>query len=269
MFARFYAIPSVCALELLGGVDIEYSGDEIPLGDSAVVFGNHVSNVDATLMLGYLLRKGMAGSLKFIAKKSLQYVPFYGWAFHMAGQGIYISRDWDRDRAHIESSFDDIANSTIPCSIGLMPEGTRITAKKRAESLEFCKQRQIEPLYQVLVPRPKGFRAVIQYLKGSKVKYIYDFTLGYVDGVIRLRDFAFSSIRGKKILVNIKRIPIDEVPSEDAALQKWLMEWFYRKDKLIANMKKNRSFEGEPIIQLPLQFRVVTESPSVESKKNN
>jgi 1-acyl-sn-glycerol-3-phosphate acyltransferase len=249
-------------LEKLGGIKIEFSGDKIPAGEGAIVFGNHVTNLDSVLIMGLLLRKGMGGSLKFLAKKSLSYTPLYGWSFKMAELGIFLSRNWDKDRENIEQVFKSIVQSETPCSMGIMPEGTRITLKKRAEAVKFCKEKNIEPFQQVLFPRPRGFRSVVQNLKGSHVRQVFDFTIAYVDGVIRLRDFALSSLYGKRVLVNVKRIPLSEVPSEDEPLQQWLLDRFRRKDKLLASAAATDKFEGEPIQNEPFQIRVITTGPS-------
>jgi 1-acyl-sn-glycerol-3-phosphate acyltransferase len=246
--------------EVFGGAQIIYSGDKIPDGEGAIVFGNHVSNCDSVFILGLLLRKGLSGSLHFMAKKTLMYFPFIGWSFKIAKLGVFMSRNWDQDREHIEKSFEAITESEIPCCMGLMPEGTRITEKKRQDAIHFCNAKNIEPLNQVLVPRPRGFRAVVNSLRKSNIKYIYDFTFCYIDGVIRIRDFVFSSIRGRRILVNIKRIPLDQVPQDDQGIQNWLLDRFRRKDILITGAAKAKQFEGETKQSEPLRIQIITKT---------
>lgn len=59
-------------LELISGLKLEYSGDEIPLFENAVCIGNHVSDMDPFLILGLAMRRGMLGNCRFLAKNAVR-----------------------------------------------------------------------------------------------------------------------------------------------------------------------------------------------------
>jgi len=243
-------------LEKICGLELEFSGDKAPIGEDAIVFANHVTNLDVVCIVAYQSRKGMGGHGKFLSKDIIKHVPLFGWAMNMMGQ-VFLKRNWELDKSKVESAFDFLLKSKIPAQISLLPEGTRISEKKRLECLEFSKERGISPAFkQVLIPRAKGFAAIVDHMEGSHFKYVYDITLGYVDGPVRLRDIFLSSLTGKKILFNVKRIALVDIPSKQEEVQQWLYDRFYRKDKLISSMKLNRRFDGEPIIEEPFAIRV-------------
>jgi lysocardiolipin and lysophospholipid acyltransferase len=242
-------------LERVMGIEIEYSGDKLPVSESAIIMSNHVTNMDVFCLVAYQYRKGMCGHGKFMAKSSLKHVPFFGWACAMMGQ-VFLKRDWDKDKTRLTETFDFLLRNRLPVHLVVFNEGTRINEKNRKEMMEFARQRGIEPTQQVLLPRPKGFKAIVNHMRESHIRYIYDMTIGYPNGIIRFRDLLISSLYGRKVLINIKRIPIEDVPSQDDAMQDWVMDRFRRKDKLISSMLKEKSFEGEPKLKEPMIFRL-------------
>lgn len=184
-------------------------------------------------------------------------IPLFGWACAMMGQ-VFLKRDWDKDKTKLKETFDFLVESKLPVHLVVFCEGTRITDKKRNETIEFARKKGIEPTSQVLLPRTRGFCAIVNHMRNSHIKYVYDFTIGYVDGPIRMRDLLFSSVSGRKVLLNVKRIAIAQIPQEDEKVQQWLMNRFRRKDKLIANMRENRKFQDEKVLVEPLKFRLVS-----------
>jgi 1-acyl-sn-glycerol-3-phosphate acyltransferase len=153
---------------------------------------------------------------------------------------IFLKRSWDKDKKNIEDQFRFLIDNKIPTYFGVMPEGTRITEKKHQEAIQYALENQNtipKPMNQVLLPRVKGFYAIMNHLKHSHIEYLYDITIGYSDGIIRVRDIFTKSFRGHKVLLNIKRIKIDSIPiHNENELMKWLLDRFYRKDELIAGM---------------------------------
>lgn len=245
-------------LEKLCGLQLEFSGDvaSVPFGEDAIIVANHVTNVDFMLIVAYQNRLGMGGHGKYMSKEAIKHVPLFGWALNMMGQ-VFLKRNWEMDKSKVTAAFDFLLQSKIPAQIGLLPEGTRINEKKRAESLEFARQRNIQPLlYQVLVPRPKGFAAIVEHMRGSHFKYVYDITIGYVDGTVRVRDLFLSPLHGDKVLFNVKRIALRDLPEDATSVQTWLHDRFHRKDQLLSSMRTNRRFEGEPIAPLPFAIRM-------------
>ena len=53
-----------------------------------------------------------------------------------------------------------ISEYTEPCWLLLYPEGTRYTLDKHKASVEFAREKQIEPMKHHLIPRAKGFHEI-------------------------------------------------------------------------------------------------------------
>jgi 1-acyl-sn-glycerol-3-phosphate acyltransferase len=70
--AKMMAAMFVTSVENILGIDIEFSGDNVPEYENAVVISNHVTNMDVWLILALAHRKGMSGNLKFMAKEPLK-----------------------------------------------------------------------------------------------------------------------------------------------------------------------------------------------------
>lgn len=54
-----------------------------------------------------------------------------------------------------------------------------MSPKKKSESQDFAKKRDLPVLDHVLLPRSKGFVAAVSELRDSHVKHVYDLTLVY------------------------------------------------------------------------------------------
>ncbi len=62
-------------LETLGGVQLEFSGDEIPMYENALLIANHIADTDFFCIYSIGKRLGMFGNIKFLAKYALKYLP--------------------------------------------------------------------------------------------------------------------------------------------------------------------------------------------------
>jgi hypothetical protein len=118
-------------------------------------------------------------------------------------------------------------------------EGTRSTSEKIDQSKAFAKERGLEPLDHVLVPRTKGFVASVQGLR-SHIDAVYDVTIGYENGVPTLWQY----IKGyaPRAHLHVRRFPISDVPTEEAALSSWLHDRFREKDALLSHFYEHGSF---------------------------
>jgi 1-acyl-sn-glycerol-3-phosphate acyltransferase len=266
-------------LELISGLKLEYSGDEIPLFENAVCIGNHVSDMDPFLILGLAMRRGMLGNCRFLAKKAVRRIPFIGWGLYLMGT-VFLERNWQNDKEALYKSFRHLTINHLPFWLVSFLEGTRINNKNLQEARVFARKTGLAIPRVTLIPRVKGFSAMLKELqKNPNVKYIYDFTFGYCDGIFTNSDFMSRSLRGYKICVNVKRIPISEIPLEnDEQLKRWVFDRFYRKDEMLYKLSQmpvgNRYFEGEKILETPFKILDWTSKPyehiseiSLESKK--
>ena len=77
-------------------------------------------------------------------------------------------------------------------------------------------------------PRAKGFVASIAGLQGH-ISAVYDVTIGYVDGLPSLWQWAKGEMR--EVHLHVRRYAVAELPAAPEALAHWLHERFAEKDE--------------------------------------
>ena len=65
---------------------------------------NHVWGCDWLTLFSLASRKGMLGACRVFAKDVVKYLPGFGWGIYLLGS-VFLKRDWNRDRAAIDSTF--------------------------------------------------------------------------------------------------------------------------------------------------------------------
>ena len=143
-----------------------------------------------------------------------RYVPGVGWGCYLLGH-IMMNRNWTADKDSIAKVFGNIKSHRIPVWIISFLEGTRFTPEKSKDCKKFCEKKGIKPTEYVLTPRVKGFKATIQNFADSHIEYVYDFTIAYEDGPVSIMQLMKQPYKGKKIHINVRRIPIKEIPYDD------------------------------------------------------
>lgn len=222
---------------------ITFSGDRPPANESALIISNHTSWADFYPIHAVAIRRGMLHRCRYFAKDSLKWLPFFGWAMILTGM-IMVKRNWTQDSGKINAAFATLRKEKRPVWLVSYLEGTRITAKKLAESKKFAESRNKPVLNNVLYPRTKGFVASVQGLRGSHVKHVYDFTLAYEgkEGFQAPPDlikiYATPKISPPyKYHVHVRRFAIEDLPSDDAGLHKWVEKLFVEKDEILQGLK--------------------------------
>jgi 1-acyl-sn-glycerol-3-phosphate acyltransferase len=123
---RVYRINQLWAWLLLrmGGISLNVEGQEnIDAGQQYIFMVNHQSNVDIPVIVQSLARF----QLRWIAKKELLWVPFFGWAM-WATKHITVDRSDPQNAVKsLERARERIAAGI---SIVVFPEGTRSTDGK-------------------------------------------------------------------------------------------------------------------------------------------
>jgi lysocardiolipin and lysophospholipid acyltransferase len=99
-------------------------------------------------------------------------------------------------------------------------------------------------LEHLLLPRTKGFTAVVQGLRGH-LDAVVDVTIGYEAGVPTLWQWAQGFV--PRAHLHVVRHPIESLPAEDAALGEWLRARFSEKDQRLAAFYEKGAFEGEAL----------------------
>ncbi len=227
--------------ERFNGTKIIVSGEDLPINENVLVVSNHQQMPDITTIMALARSKGRLGDLKFFVKHAIKWVPGVGWGMQFLNCP-FLKRDWSADREKIDATFDTLVRERIPMWLVSFVEGTRATEAKIRASTEWALERGIKPTRNVLIPRTKGFAASVEGL-GDHLNAVYDFTIGYVEGVPSL--WQFITGRVKQIHVHIRRFPADELPKIEAELKLWLMDRFYEKDALLEEYYETGAFPGE------------------------
>jgi 1-acyl-sn-glycerol-3-phosphate acyltransferase len=221
--------------------EIIISGEELPTDENVLVLSNHQQMPDITTIMSMARGKARLGDLKFFVKHVIKWVPGVGWGMQFLNCP-FLKRNWSADREKIDATFATLVDERIPMWLVSFVEGTRATEAKIRASTEWAVEHGIEPTRHVLIPRTKGFVASVEGL-GDHLTAVYDFTIGYVEGVPTLWQHITGQV--KKIHVHVRRFPADELPKIEADLKQWLMDRFYEKDALLEEYYETGAFPGE------------------------
>jgi 1-acyl-sn-glycerol-3-phosphate acyltransferase len=229
----------VTGSEKLHGVQIEVTGDDVPMRENAVVIANHQQMPDITFLMVWARQKDRLGDMKWMVKDIIKWVPGVGWGMAFI-DCIFIKRDWAADHDSIERTFSRLTDNEVPVWLLSFPEGTRVSPDKVARSREYARAQGIAPLEHVLVPRTKGFVASVAGLRRHATA-IYDVTIGYERGVPTLWQY----IKGfaPRAHLHVRRFPIADLPTDDAGLATWLQQRFQEKDRLLERFYRDGRFE--------------------------
>lgn len=229
--------------ERLNGIAVVLTGDPPPQRENAIVIANHQSMADIMVLLCVAWRCRRLGHMKFFAKKVVKYVPGPGWGMLFL-DCVFVDRDWTRDRSRIEAVFARFRLEHIPVFLVSFLEGTRITPAKLAAAVAHAEARGLPVPRHTLVPRTKGFVAMLQGLDGH-VDAVYDLTIGYPGRTPSLFD-AFCG-RASVVAVDLRRYPMSALPSADdeAALAAWVHDRYEEKDERLATLHATGAFPGE------------------------
>eukprot|EP00871_Galdieria_phlegrea_P004861 jgi/Galph1/5376/GphlegSOOS_G4024.1 len=242
-------------VERLAGVELVITGDKLIQGESAVVVCNHQSWTDSLLLYSLARQVGRQGDVKFFAKRSLAFFPFYGIAAILVRVCIFITRHMDRDRKVFQRLFSYLTdpNGQWPFWLIIFCEGTRFSEKKREKSQEYAKKHDLPVLQHVLLPKIGGFVSSVSSLKGT-IHACYDFTIGYVSHCDQPRpsisDILFGHRFGRRkwiIHVHQRHIPISEIGTNDEEMKDFIYKLYKEKDRQLETFYSTGSFSGSSI----------------------
>ncbi|XP_050731314.1 1-acyl-sn-glycerol-3-phosphate acyltransferase epsilon-like isoform X2 [Eriocheir sinensis] len=235
--------------------------------ESVLYLSNHQSTVDWLVADMVSLRGRSLGHLRYVMKNTLQLLPLYGHYFYAHGC-IYVKRG-NFNQAKMIDALDYLKHPKIPTWLIVFPEGTRyypgtpkviqsseqyardhslqVTCRRNTDTAELGETSgksavtQSLVLKHHLVPKVKGTWLVTKHLH-DKFDAVYDVSVFY-EGTVdqagvrgnapQLAEFLMG--RCKRIHIHIRRIPMNEVPREEATLRTWLHTLYVEKDKLAEN----------------------------------
>ncbi|KAG0648085.1 1-acylglycerol-3-phosphate O-acyltransferase 4 [Hyphodiscus hymeniophilus] len=239
--------------EVFNSAVITTSGDELPHEESAIIIANHVSWTDFYMIQALAIRAGMLGRCRWFSKIELRWVPLLGWGIWAMGMPM-VSRKWMRDEKELARVFHGIVVKKWPTWLISFSEATRFTPKKYEETKIWCKENDRPIPKHLLYPRTKGFVTTVQHLRAAKhMKAVYDITIAYghhnrfheaptIWESLSCRDLSGSG--GYKFHVDFKRIPLETLPENDAALAKWLEKRWIEKGEYLEAKREEWAREG-------------------------
>ena len=205
------------------------TGDDLPVQENAIVVANHQQMTDIPAIFHIARKKKRLGDLKWYVKDIIKYVPGVGWGMLFL-DCLFIKRDWAEDKEGIEAVFRKVHTHKIPLWIINFVEGTRFSEKKVKKSQAFAQERNLPVLHHLLTPRTKGFVATVEGLRGH-ASAVYDFTIGYKEGVPTL--WHWISGRVREVHLHVRRFRMEDLPEAREQLADWLHRLYAEKDQLL------------------------------------
>lgn len=198
------------------------NGGEAPL----IVLSRHASMVDTLIPAKLLFDRGY--NVRYVLKDELRWDP----ALDIIGDRLpnYFVNRSNPDGAHELRGIEQLAATAGRReALVIFPEGSRWSAEKQRRAVQRLSDNgspaasRAERLRHTLPVRPGGSLALLRGAPGADV-IVFSHT--GLEGLAGPKD-AFRLLPFRKpVIVDIRRVPRDEVPSEIEAQRSWLMdEW--------------------------------------------
>lgn len=259
------------SMEGLAGFSTIYSGDPrfwqtTAKHKSAIVIANHTSYADWPLMFSLAYRCGHVGRIRIFLKDVAKLIPGIGWAAYLH-EFFFLRKSWNSDSRSLTTALQSFRSTGSDLWACLFPEGTFADAPSApsivGRSHDYCKQLGVPLLQHVLVPRYKGMMLAVSNLRGQ-VKEVIDMTIAFAGCAASdlpeyntflplldpsrvlpdVIDYAAGS-GPRQVFVHLRTFAVEDVPSGEAELQRWLCERFREKDELLQHFNKHGRFPGE------------------------
>ena len=191
---------------------------------------------------------GQAASCKAMLKSDLKYLPVVGWSWAMSDQ-LFLDRNWEKDKHKFGSSMDQLLRYQ-PMIATFFCEGTRFTRDKIEASQKFAQERGIVAPKYHLIPRTKGFVAVMRHIKQRcreqpdlKIS-LYNAQIAFEpEGAMNIGEIMRQAKQPKGHLY-FEKISIDSVPDDEEKIAQWLIDLYLSKDRLQEHFDKHNCFPG-------------------------
>jgi len=175
---------------------------------------------------------------------------------------VFVNKSGNFNKEKAEKQLSRYAKDKKPMWLVIFPEGTRFNpelTKCIKKQKQFVESKGLEQLKYVLYPKTKALQVSVEQLRET-LDSLYDITLAYSNTFDRknmkrkpaptMPDFLMG--KSRRVHVNIKRIPISNVPVDPTELKDWLYERFYEKERLLdtfysAPTEKEAKFPGVKI----------------------
>lgn len=131
---------------------------------AGIVVANHQYEGDWWYMLMVARFLGLHGNVKVIVREGLRHIPLLGWLLQLV-EYPFISSSWSHSRTNLLQLLRSFTADNFPVLLFQFPEGDRIDAKVRQQSINFAQKEKRPQLLHVLLPRTTGFNSCIEALR--------------------------------------------------------------------------------------------------------
>ncbi len=223
-------------------------GDTVPSNASVLVLANHSSNIDFLIGLAWLTRLGYPapGNAKAVVKASLGSVPIFGWILRFS-EFVFLTRSWDRDHFNFVAKLRKLSTfpkTGLPYWLLLFPEGSRITPDKLVNSQKFAQANNYPTFNHVLLPRFKGFQALVPEIRSS-LDCIVDASFMF-EGKKPTMSSVLKGTDDSVIHVHLRTHPIADIPQDEDGMKTWLLQRWVEKEARIQAFMQDKTSLGQP-----------------------
>jgi lysocardiolipin and lysophospholipid acyltransferase len=235
--------------ELGYGMRYVVSGNADRVEGPVLVIANHRTRLDWALLWPILAR--YSGSLLrnlSIVTKDLRQMPFLGWSLTLGSRGIFLSRRWQDDEAHLSSAITHIIDTTDEFAIMLFPEGTDMHEKSLAKSAEFAERNSLPQYRYLLHPRTTGVAHVIAMLHESGTPFtVMDVTMGFRSVIPQNERVLVTGATPSEVHASVHLYSGAALPKNDAAVGMWVAARWFEKEQALREF-----YERNAPLQLPV-----------------
>ncbi len=274
--AYWYGGFLVAILELWSGLRPIYYGDiafmSSPVTPPNVIYiSNHTSYTDWVVFFGTAIRKHANQFMKIFLKDVACLIPGIGWSTYL-GDYFLVKKSkskgaWERDGKVIVDRLKSYTQTKNPIWATIFPEGTfhdgadeQLVERTKA----FARENNLPVFDYLLTPRPRGFVACVQNLRGYAT-HVVDLTITFlgtrdksphvktfvtalpVDDMTRVLPDAsdLCSFRGPaNVHIHVKVHKLEDVPTDEEGIKAWIYNVWVEKDALLKHFHHHGSFPG-------------------------
>lgn len=213
-------------------LSVAVKGQELVLPGHVLVFIRHASIIDTALPVVFLSNaKGLR--LRYVFKRELLVDPCIDVAGHV-WPNYFIDRGGDpqEELVGVRKLAEDLGDQGVL----LYPEGTRFTERKKAIALEKLGRTHpelvpiAESFKHCLPPKPGGALTLMDAAPEADIIFVVHRGL---EGLAEIGDILSGDAVGKKVQIQIWRVPAADIPKGEARLR-WLFDRWKHVDDYVA-----------------------------------
>ncbi|VDM81230.1 unnamed protein product [Strongylus vulgaris] len=161
-------------LELLFGMRVRVSGDEIEYDEPALIIMNHRTRLDWMYMWSalYQMNPWLITSNKISLKAQLQSLPGAGFGMS-AAHYLFLQRNMEKDAVTFDSAIEYYRGMDNNYQLLLFPEGTDKSPWTTTKSQEYAKKHGLKQLKHLLYPRVAGFHHLLTKMREGSSENIF------------------------------------------------------------------------------------------------